>query len=371
MQRSIADLTSGQDRVTSSIAALQMQVDRLVTTVEEISVAQEQMKKDLSGIMSSSKSPCPEAQSRPDDDLVAQVKQELQDSLKAAEATLQAEAKRSINDAIAQQLVKEHMHQLDVQVRELSESFKPMIARIALLTAGSASASTAEAELSEKGPSNCEEPQPGQSSAQTTSEDSDVHSSQGPATQATSPTNGTRSMQEGQEGSAEECPLESRNPPATGPSDPSGCPSVNVIPIQRRSSAPSFYPVAMMPAGTRSPSSRRGTPRSMVVRPVQPAGAPRHGRSTSMCPSAMMWGGSARVPPRNYTPESGFLLSVRGLAVPATSAAAPAAGATVQEASQMNARDQEATRLEAMRLAVASARLQPSTSAREGPRMLI
>lgn len=364
MQRSIADLTSGQDRVTSSIAALQMQVDRLVTTVEEISVAQEQMKKDLSGIMSSSKSPCPEAQSRPEDDLVAQVKQELQDPLKAAEATLQAEAKRSINDAIAQQLVKEHMHQLDVQVRELSESFKPMIARIALLTAGSASASTAEAELSEKGPSNCEEPQPGQSSAQTTSE--------GPATQATSPTNGTRSVQEGQEGSAEECPLESRNPPAaTGPSDPSGCPSVNVIPIQRRSSAPSFYPVAMMPAGTRSPSSRRGTPRSMVVRPVQPAGAPRHGRSTSMCPSAMMWGGSARVPPRNYTPESGFLLSVRGLAVPATSAAAPAAGATVQETSQMNARDQEATRLEAMRLAVASARLQPSTSAREGPRMLI
>ena len=37
--------------------------------------------------------------------------------------------------------------QWQVQVRELSESFKPMIARIALLTAGSASASTAEAEL--------------------------------------------------------------------------------------------------------------------------------------------------------------------------------------------------------------------------------
>lgn len=360
MQRSIADLTSGQDRVTSSIAALQMQVDRLVYTVEEISVAQEQMKKDLSGIMSSSESPRPEAQSRADNDLVAQVKQELQDSLRAAEATLQAEAKRSINDAIAQQLVKEHMQQLDVQVRELSESFKPMIARIASLTG-----STSAAE-SEKNPSTCEEPQPGQSSAQTTSE--------GPTTlAATSPTNGTRSVP----GSAEDAVESAGNPPATGPATgpttgPSGpCPtSVNVIPIQRRSSAPSFYPVAMMPAGTRSPSSRAGTPRSMVVRPVQPAGAP-HGRSTSLCPSTM-WGGSARVPPRKYTPESGYLLSVRGPATSATSAAAPAtSGATVQEASQMNARDQEATRLEAMRLAVASARLQPSTSAREGPRMLI
>lgn len=359
MQRSIADLTSGQDRVTSSIAALQMQVDRLVYTVEEISVAQEQMKKDLSGIMSSSESPRPEAQSRADNDLVAQVKQELQDSLRAAEATLQAEAKRSINDAIAQQLVKEHMQQLDVQVRELSESFKPMIARIASLTTGSTSAE------SEKNPSTCEEPQPGQS-AQTTSE--------GPTTlAATSPTNRTRSVP----GSAEDAVESAGNPPATGPTTgpttgPSGpCPtSVNVIPIQRRSSAPSFYPVAMMPAGTRSPSSRAGTPRSMVVRPVQPAGAP-NGRSTSLCPSTM-WGGSARVPPRKYTPESGYLLSVRGPATSATSAAAPAtSGATVQEASQMNARDQEATRLEAMRLAVASARLQPSTSAREGPRMLI
>lgn len=357
MQRSIADLTSGQDRVTSSIAALQMQVDRLVHSVEEISLAQEQMKKDLSGIMSSSESPRPEAQSRADNDLVAQVKQELQDSLSAAEATLQAEAKRSINDAIAQQLVKEHMQQLDVQVRELSESFKPMIARIASLTGST------EAE-SEKNPSTCEEPQPGQS-AQTTSE--------GPTTLATSPTNGTRSVP----GSAEDAVESAGNPPATGPATgpttgPSGpCPtSVNVIPIQRRSSAPSFYPVAMMPAGTRSPSSRAGTPRSMVVRPVQPAGAP-NGRSTSLCPSTM-WGGSARVPPRKYTPESGYLLSVRGPATSATSAAAPAtSGATVQEASQMNARDQEATRLEAMRLAVASARLQPSTSAREGPRMLI
>eukprot|EP00435_Cladocopium_sp_Y103_P037423 s66_g9.t2 len=200
MQRSIADLTSGQDRVTSSIAALQMQVDRLMSTVEEISVAQEQMKKDLSGMMNSSESRQEGLQSvqrRADDDLMAQVKQELQDSLKAAEATLQAEVKRSINDAIAQQLVKEHMQQLDVQVRELSESFKPMIARIASLTAEETSTSAEGAASSEKGPSTCEEPQPGQS-AQTTSE--------GPATtQATSPTNGTRSVQEGSAEAANAC----------------------------------------------------------------------------------------------------------------------------------------------------------------------
>jgi len=357
MEQMKADLAGGQERMAklveseheqrmSGIAALQMQVDRLMTTVQDLSLVQDQMKNDLAKLRMQpvEESAKDESQSLRED-LAKYMKQELQDSLRAAEVTLRAEAKRSIDDAIAQQLVKEHMQKLDVQVRELSESFKPMIGRIAKMT------QECEVEpLPHKGePASC-------TSSASPGRSEEALEVKGNSEAETAVNEATDSVTTGTEAGASQTLTT----------------EVTLMPIARRSSAPSFYPATVMPQPSpRSPNC--ATPTSLQLpRQLQHAGSTlRHPgpprRSASLVPAVMMWGGgSARLPHRNYTPESGSLHSVR----------APP-GTTVQEASQMNPRDQEATRLEAMRVAVATARSQQqlptscSTLPREGVRMLI
>lgn len=376
MEQMKADLAGGQERMAklveseheqrmSGIAALQMQVDRLMTTVEDLSLAQDQMKNDLAKLRMQpvEESAKDESQSLRED-LAKYMKQELQDSVRAAEVTLRAEAKRSIDDAIAQQLVKEHMQKLDVQVRELSESFKPMIGRIAKMTqeceveplphkveptscTSSASPGRSEEALEVKG----------NSEAEHVNEGNEATDSVGTGTTTFVSTEAGASQTLTTEESLE-----------TGKASTAGDANVTLMPIARRSSAPSFYPATVMPQPSpRSPNCATPTSLQLLPRQLQHAGSTlRHPgpprRSASLVPAVMMWGGgSARLPRRNYTPESGSLHSVR----------APP-GTTVQEASQMNPRDQEATRLEAMRVAVATARpTSCSTLPGEGVRMLI
>ncbi|CAJ1450233.1 unnamed protein product [Effrenium voratum] len=302
---------------------------------------------------------------------VSQAQEELRQSVKAAEDLIRAKVEHSFRDIMSKGFAD--IERLDARVAELSDILKPVKCELASPLQQSQDATVASSSEPEVRAECGNALSKMDLQAVLTEGDAPSRGWRKPGSEAgtdittlPSPRSQSEERRSSERRQSSECRQSSERPDPRTPTAPlegelHGKPQVPVL--QRRSTAPGLYHVATSPSA-RTTSATAPTILQAIPRLQLPGAFSHRGSRRSTSPfappppstmTAAIWGGgSARLPSRAFVPESGSLVGSGRSPIPCT---------TIQQSSQMNQKDQETARLEAMRLAVAMARQPPGPPA--------